>query len=157
MPTNTSRLALTQPAGNDPPVELRIAIAGNATTLDNAAIFLKGTLILRPAAASTAQGTLYFSTDTLALSWNNGSAWIDLVQYASGDSLTIPGSLTVDGTATVDGTLVAQGFLAANRYEGNSGSSGGVALTDNNGHTITMVWTGGTLQFYVDGSPVSVS
>ena len=36
MPTTTTRLALSQPAGNDAPVGLRTSIAGNATILDQA-------------------------------------------------------------------------------------------------------------------------
>ena len=83
MPTSTSRLSLLQPIGADPASELRLAIAGNATTLDAAAVYLRGTLASRPAAGSVAAGTFYDATDTGTLkvagnpwrTWSNKTAW----------------------------------------------------------------------------------
>lgn len=75
MATTTSRLALSQPVGADPVSELRTAIGGNATTLDNAAIYASGTLASRPSAASVVNGYVYVCTDAPAVFVTNAGAW----------------------------------------------------------------------------------
>ena len=76
MPGTTDRLALLQPVGTDAVSELRAAITQNAATLDNAAMFLQGTLAARPAAAL--DGRFYLATDTGQLFLDNGSSWVQI-------------------------------------------------------------------------------
>jgi hypothetical protein len=104
MANTTTRLALTQPAGTDPPSVLRTSIGGNATILDTAALFNEGILASRPAAGSVVHGYFYRSTDTGDLSYSNGSAWVSVSQvgigsaaasYQSGIASARPGAGTV--------------------------------------------------------------
>lgn len=80
MPTSTARLALAQAVGSDSPAEYRISQTANSNTLDNAALYLSGTLAARPAASTVAAGTFFYATDTgatfLALgSGSSASSW----------------------------------------------------------------------------------
>lgn len=70
MATTTSRLALAQPAGADPPLELRTAISGNATILDAATTFVSNTLVNL---SSSLAGQLLRATDTKQWFVDNGT------------------------------------------------------------------------------------
>jgi hypothetical protein len=75
MPTTTTRLALTNPVGADAPSELRLATTASNGILDNAALFLTGTLASRPAAGT--YGRWYLATDDTSSGSAIGTAWFD--------------------------------------------------------------------------------
>jgi hypothetical protein len=107
MPTNTSRLSLSQPLGPDPPLGLRTSIAGNATILDAAVRIFEGTLVAR-SGVTPAYGDEYYATDTLQWFKYNGSAWLTM---SIGGRATVrePGpasdySTTSTSYVVVDGT-----------------------------------------------------
>src|SRR5689334_10620219 len=76
MPTTTSRLSLAQPAGTDPVSEYRLAISGNASTLDAAVTYSQGTLAALPTASLA--GRRYYATDIGQELYDTGSSWISV-------------------------------------------------------------------------------
>lgn len=92
MPTTTARLGLSDPIGADNPSQIRLAATANAAILDNAAIYLQGTLTAR-ALLTPATGTYYFATDVgpfgVVYRWN-GTHWITQAEVAAGQDVLAP-------------------------------------------------------------------
>ena len=101
----TSRLALPSPANSDA-VAVPADILALAQALDPVAVtFDAGTLASRPAAGQA--GRLWYATNTGVLSWDTGTAWVD-----------VNPSGVVDGAAGV-GTLRTLGAGALQATAGN--------------------------------------
>jgi hypothetical protein len=121
--TTTTRLGLQVPTATDPnnvPADmLRLANALDAV----AVVFAEGTLAARPAAAI--HGRLYLATDTQAVYYDTGAAWVQL-------NLNIASTFTAKGDL-----LVASGAGAATRL--GVGSNGQV-LQAQSGATNGLQW-----------------
>jgi len=131
MPSNTSRLALPYPLSTDSPngpaqVE---AIANALDPLVTA--YASGTAAARPATPTTGAGTLYLATDTLVISFYNGSAWESLGSgsLASGVLQGITTASTWQTIATY--TPTASGLFTAQAYATipGGGATFGVQVT----------------------------
>lgn len=124
MPATTARLALPTPllteAADVPASMLALALA-----LDACAVWGRGTLAARPAAAGT-EGRLYFGTDTGHFYVNTGTAWVDIgPSVISPDSVTAneiaPNAIgsseladaSVDTGALIDGSVTTNKLLDA--------------------------------------------
>lgn len=134
MPGATSRLALVLPVGADAASELRVSITDNADTLDNAAIYLQGTLSARNALTGVVAGTFYYVTDSTppVLTEYNGSAW--------GTVMLAGAWAVISGAAGV----ASAGRTASARIIGDCGQTKG-ALANTSGSTITGGTTLATL------------
>lgn len=118
MSTTTTRLALQQPVGADASSALRVAITGNATTLDDALIWKAGTFAARPAANTVPSGRIYKSTDIGQYDLSDGTNWTVLIGSRGATNIsttesrtnTAYGLLTTPDKVTV--TLPTNGLIA---------------------------------------------
>lgn len=92
----TSRLKLDVPDGTDLESGYPADAAQSLGVLDNAALFQSGTLANKPSAASTANGTIYYCTDTGALLLCMANVWV----WVNGNSELV-GTIKAHGAATV--------------------------------------------------------
>jgi microcystin-dependent protein len=92
---DTSRLSLPRPTGADLISQGDDILTEMSNTLDNAAMFASGVFASRPAASDLA-GRFYYATDTGALFFSTGTAWLHL---DSGPGVPIGGSLDYVGGA----------------------------------------------------------
>lgn len=139
MSHNTSRLGLTIPDGGDNESAWPGVSAEELTILDNAAIYLSGTLASRPAANTVAAGTLYYATDTVTFYISAANAWLllnttgnsqpvgALMQYAASSDPTDPdGStrwLVCDGRAISRSTYTTLFGKISTTYGSGDGST----------------------------------
>jgi hypothetical protein len=93
MPATTSRLALVSPIGADAASEFRVAATASNAILDNAALWLTGTLAARASISPLVAGTLYKGTDTGLLYHYDGTAWTTVLLAGAWVSLTLAGSI----------------------------------------------------------------
>jgi hypothetical protein len=100
----TGRLALQQPGDSDGVDKLRTSIANNAEATGDAALILTGDADDRPTAGTA--GRFYYASDTGALSYDTGSAWIGVVAGASVSAFILT-LLDDPNAATARGTLGA--------------------------------------------------
>jgi hypothetical protein len=133
--SSTSRLGLDEPSATDAISGFPAEDVQALGVLDNAALYLTGTLAARSSVTPLVAGVLYYATDSQVLAWYTGSAWVQI--------------------ASVNSAFTTSGAIAAALFEGSS--PGGVRFVEANGHQVTMGWTGSVLQFTVDGTPVSVA
>lgn len=128
MPTATTRLNLMQPVGPDPPSGLRVAITNNATTTDNAAIWLTGSLAARASISPLVAGTLYKGTDTGLLYHYDGTAWTTVMLAGAWVALSTMG-LNVNLGSAAGGQYVpsarAEGDVI--RFKGVLSATGAIA------------------------------
>jgi hypothetical protein len=84
VPTTTTRLGLDVALGSDNVSAWPSYDSQSKGILDGAAMYLSGTLVLRPSSASTPAGTIYRATDDLTFGpngtpyFNDGTSWTAL-------------------------------------------------------------------------------
>jgi hypothetical protein len=171
MPTNTTRLALVQPAGSDAPVVLRTSIAGNATILDAAVRIFEGTLVAR-SLVTPAYGDEYYATDTLQWFKYNGSAWLLMLVAGAWVTPTLHGAWTTTGLKMrLDGDIVhfqgqvtnssgspvsaGQVLTTPSGMDPASGQRRFIAPTDTGSFTAFDTTTG-FLNIYTNGNPLAI-
>lgn len=117
MSTTTTRGALPYPVGTDPD-KPRLDLQALATQVAAvAALYAQGTASARPSASAALAGTFYASTDTGAVDYCTGTAWLALVQAATDTSglatnstvVHLAGAETVTGSKNFTGGLQDRG------------------------------------------------
>lgn len=146
-----------QPVGPDPPSQLRVAITNNATTTDNAAIWLTGSLAARASISPLVAGTLYKATDTGLLYHYDGTAWTTVMLAGAWQNLTLN---------TGAGIVATGGYVPSVRLEGDAVRLKGTMQNQSGGSfsgtwaTVPSGWRPSahmSLITYVQGNPDLVS
>jgi len=108
MPASTARGAFPYPVGADNSKQIRVqlqALADRAAVVGG--LFVQSTAALRPAVG--AAGTFHYATDTGAITYDTGSAWVAVntptKTVRRGHAFTISG--TLDTTTEVPGFFVS--------------------------------------------------
>lgn len=106
MPTISPRLSLFVP--NDNTLFVTEDIAANWESIDEKVVgFLTDVAASRPAASSANEGFVFYATDTNALTFSDGTAWVPTVAFSVGTVSTVaaddPAAVTNVGT---DGQVI---------------------------------------------------
>lgn len=158
--TTTTRFALPQwSSGSDAPVN-RAQLTGAFLALaSKAAGYIIDTAANRPAAAASNAGYLFFSNDTLLLSWSDGSAWRNIPHgtYLPVAGGTLTGFVDFGGqeirnavvvaaadkvaTANATGAVVIDAAAAGLHILTMTGNVSGITVNNlANGRQIKVVW-----------------
>jgi microcystin-dependent protein len=135
----TDRLALKKPVGADSVALLRVAIADNATILDEAAMYAQGTLAARPAVGTP--GQIYRATDVGITYLDDGTTWLVInpgtppigaqMSYAGtsdpagGDWVVADGRLLPIATYPVLDAMIGEGATPKHVYNGGANPGAG--------------------------------
>lgn len=136
MSATTPRLALEYPQDTDP-ADVPTYVEALANDLDPlVTAYASGTAAARPVTPTTGAGTLYLATDSLALSFYNGTAWVGIAPAVLLSTLLAKGDLLVaSGAGAVARQAVGSDGLAllADSTQTNGvrwGQAGGVLADD---------------------------
>lgn len=100
--TNTPRVGMVR-WSDDSDQQFRAQFTQTVDALEAlAALYRQGTAATRPAASAALAGSLYASTDTGAVDYCTGTAWLALVQAATAKTLRVDKTYTVSGAVNVD-------------------------------------------------------